>query len=75
MSWSYTVICIANEFVQELSIVYLDTYLEQENIFKLALEITLAKLLKKKKGTYSKIRVFTSRVGTPWNVCLPRAML
>lgn len=48
-----------------MSIVCLDTYLEQENIFKLALEIALAKLLKKKKGTYCKIRVFTSRVGTP----------
>lgn len=51
MSWSYIVICIVNEFVQELSIVCLNNYLEQENIFKLALEITLAKLLKKKKGT------------------------
>lgn len=50
-SWSYIVICIVNEFVQELSIVCLDNYLEQENIFKLTLEITLAKLLKKNKGT------------------------
>lgn len=72
---SYIAICIENGSVQELCIVCTDTYLEEENLFKLALEITLAKLLKKKKGTYSKIRVFTSRVSTPWNVCLPKAML
>lgn len=68
-SWSYIVICTANGFVQELSIVCLDTLLEQD-IFKLALEITLAKLLKKKKGTYSKIRLFTSRVNSHSLKCL-----
>lgn len=46
------VICIENGFVQELRLVYIDTYLEQEKqlfFFKLTLEITLAKL---QKSTY-----------------------